>query len=244
MRKRILAAAFLFVSMAGRIVFVGPALAQGVTSLPFAEACNPSQAEHYDHKALRFMRAQSWNSASEALIASSISVSKCPSHARNLVWGLWWDVTEAEVLYYARVYSMAAHYLADANTLMPAARARAILTKQLASYNDSVELAQRIHNALATVSQQAAVQMPILREPAYGQYGSAPLGSSCRDDSIDTIGDDGSIIEMLSGAVYRVADVDTPTSTLWLTSEEVLICGSRIINKDNDGEAVDAERVR
>lgn len=79
--------------------------------------------------------------------------------------------------------------------------------------------------------------------PSSGSYYAAP-SSDCNEDSIQTVGDDGAILEMLSGVVYRVADYDTSTSSIWLTADDVLICGGRVVNKDENGEAVDAEKVR
>lgn len=226
-------------------VFACPAIGahHDYTPSPIAQTCSVSQTKHYDDKALGFMREQSWNSANAAMHAAWNSQAKCPSATRNIVWALWWNVTEAALWYYARV-PLVSPYLERAASLAPAARAYAISTHQVADYNDILDRAERLRNALAIESQPHVVPVPIPEVPMYRYYGSAPLSSSCDDDSIDTVGDDGSIIEMLSGAVYRVADVDTPTSMLWLTAEEVLICGSRIINKDNDGEAVDAEKVR
>jgi len=95
-----------------------------------------------------------------------------------------------------------------------------------------------------------AVSTPTPGAPAE-QYQAAPTapyygapGGDCDDDSIETVGEDGAILEMLSGAVYRVQDYDTSTSSLWLAADDVLICGDRIIDKDEDGESVDAYRVR
>ena len=76
-----------------------------------------------------------------------------------------------------------------------------------------------------------------------GSSSGASLGD-CDDASIQTVGDDGAILVMLSGAVYRVADYDTSTSAIWLGTDDVLICGNRIVDKDESGEAVDTQRVR
>jgi hypothetical protein len=73
---------------------------------------------------------------------------------------------------------------------------------------------------------------------------NAVPSSDCDDDSIQTVGDDGAILVMLSGAVYRVAGYDTSTSAVWLSADDVIICGGRIVDKDENGEAVDAEKVR
>lgn len=87
----------------------------------------------------------------------------------------------------------------------------------------------------------------------------APTASAqmnCDDDSITSVSSSGAILEMLSGGIYRVADVDRITSALWLPISDVLVCrrsvvyqGNRyvivtIINRDDDGEEVMAERLR
>ena len=66
-----------------------------------------------------------------------------------------------------------------------------------------------------------------------------PGGVNCEDDTIDTVADDGSIITMVSGAVYSVDAGDESTAAVWLASDDVLICnGEKIINKDEQGESV------
>ena len=41
---------------------------------------------------------------------------------------------------------------------------------------------------------------------------------------------------MLSGRVYRVDSGDTVDMQLWLSTEDVLVCGGEMINKDEHGE--------
>jgi hypothetical protein len=78
----------------------------------------------------------------------------------------------------------------------------------------------------------------------------------CADDSIGSVSDDGSIVKMLSGAVFEIDSVDQVDSELWLTADDVLVCADiveykgkprrfyTIINTDEDGEKVDADRLR
>ena len=78
---------------------------------------------------------------------------------------------------------------------------------------------------------------------------------SCEDDAIQSKSDDGSILVMMSGAVYRVLPGDDIDSMLWLPADQVLICDAPfayngrtlmlydIINTD-EGEKVGAERLR
>jgi hypothetical protein len=50
---------------------------------------------------------------------------------------------------------------------------------------------------------------------------------------------------MLSGAIYKVDAIDRVDSQLWLPTDDVLVCDDgRIINTDEDGETVEAQRLR
>jgi hypothetical protein len=78
---------------------------------------------------------------------------------------------------------------------------------------------------------------------------------SCLDDTVKSKSDDGSILVMMSGAVYEVLPGDNIDSALWLPPEDVLICEApiayqgrtvmtyEIINTD-EGEKVGAQRLR
>jgi hypothetical protein len=239
--RKILVAGLILALAAVPIVIASPAVAQ---SGSVEKTCNVGATAHYGNKAITFMRQQSWVEATWAWLAAWDSQAKCPAATRSPLWAYWWNVEMAAALFNLRSYANTLRYLSRADTWKALAQSYAASRKQSAFFNAETALADYFRNAMATLaSRPRVVPVPVPQAPRY-YYESAPLGSGCEDDSIDTVGDDGSIIEMLSGKVYRVADVDTPTSTLWLTAEEVLICGSRIINKDNDGETVDAERVR
>lgn len=79
---------------------------------------------------------------------------------------------------------------------------------------------------------------------------------SCSDDMVKSKSDDGSILVMMSGAVYEVLPGDNIDSALWLPPEDVLICEAPIayqgrtvmiydiINTDESGEKVGARRLR
>ena len=68
--------------------------------------------------------------------------------------------------------------------------------------------------------------------------------AACDDDTIRSVSGDGSIIIMTSGAVYEVDGADTVDSALWSAADDVLVCNDTIINTDEDGEKVDATRLR
>jgi hypothetical protein len=56
---------------------------------------------------------------------------------------------------------------------------------------------------------------------------------------IESVAGDGKIIKLEDGSMWQVNDVDTITSSLWLPTSEVVVCGTKIINTD-DGESVEA----
>ena len=82
------------------------------------------------------------------------------------------------------------------------------------------------------------------------------LAMNCNEDSISDVSGSGAILEMLSGHIYRVDDADQVDSSIWLTAEDVLVCEDlvtakgktyrfyKIINKDEDGEEVQAQRLQ
>jgi hypothetical protein len=77
--------------------------------------------------------------------------------------------------------------------------------------------------------------------------GPAPaLAQGCDDETIDAIANDGSVIRMRSGAVFRVDSSDRIDASLWSTLDDVLVCKdeTEIINKDKDGERVSVRRLR
>jgi hypothetical protein len=81
------------------------------------------------------------------------------------------------------------------------------------------------------------------------------LAMNCNEDSISDVSGSGAILEMLSGHIYRVEDADQADSSIWLTAEDVLVCEDlvtakgktyrfyKIINKDEAGEEVQAQRL-
>ena len=78
----------------------------------------------------------------------------------------------------------------------------------------------------------------LMCSPGYAQ--------SCDDNTIQSVSSDGSVIIMLSGAVFQVDVVDQVDTALWLATEDVLICDgdTKIINKDDNGEHAAVKRLR
>lgn len=72
------------------------------------------------------------------------------------------------------------------------------------------------------------------------------FSQSCDDNSIASVSNDGDIIVLTSGAVFRVAPIDRVDTALWLPADDVLICGgdTELINVDENGEHASVVRLR
>ena len=55
--------------------------------------------------------------------------------------------------------------------------------------------------------------------------------------------DDGKLIKLEDGSLWRVDDTDTIDSALWLPVTDVVVCDDKIINTDDD-ESVHAIKIR
>jgi hypothetical protein len=85
---------------------------------------------------------------------------------------------------------------------------------------------------------------------------SVASARSCTDDTLQSKSDDGDVLIMLSGAIYKVMPGDEADAALWLPPADVLVCNTtvsrqgrtfvfyEIINTDDGGEKVEAERLR
>jgi hypothetical protein len=108
------------------------------------------------------------------------------------------------------------------------------------------------------MSARTASERPCIRL-AYLVASRRIAASSWRNDSFrlsSGISGSGAILEMLSGQIYRVDDVDQVDSALCLAADDLLICTKSIvykekhltlytvINKDESGEEVSAERLK
>src|SRR6516165_6956470 len=58
---------------------------------------------------------------------------------------------------------------------------------------------------------------------------------------IDAVLDDGNLIKLEDGSLWEVDPIDTITSSIWLPVSNIIVCGSRLINED-DNETVHARR--
>jgi TPR repeat protein len=102
------------------------------------------------------------------------------------------------------------------------------------------EQSQRVAEA-----ERRALNQSNLKGSSQGVSRSPPIGSrtACEDGHwIDEVLADGKIIKLEDGTIWRVDDIDTITSSLWLPISEITICGGKLINTD-DNESVYAHRM-
>lgn len=71
-----------------------------------------------------------------------------------------------------------------------------------------------------------------------------PAMHNCSDGHwISSVSNNGKIVVLEDGSVWQIDDVDKIESMLWLPTENVLICGKRMVNSSS-GKAVQAMRLK
>jgi hypothetical protein len=60
---------------------------------------------------------------------------------------------------------------------------------------------------------------------------------------VEAIMDDGSIVKLEDGTLWRVSAVDTIDSALWLPNTAIVACDGKLINTD-DNETVEATKIK
>ena len=59
---------------------------------------------------------------------------------------------------------------------------------------------------------------------------------------IDAVMDNGAIIKLEDGSLWKVSSLDTINSSLWLPISNITVCDYKLINTD-DNEIVEARRI-
>lgn len=68
--------------------------------------------------------------------------------------------------------------------------------------------------------------------------------SACEGDHwVDSVEDDGKVVILEDGSAWEIDDGDTADTSTWISQTELIICGTKLIDTDDD-ETVDATRVR
>ena len=60
---------------------------------------------------------------------------------------------------------------------------------------------------------------------------------------VQSVSDDGSIVALEDGSVWRVSDTDTVDTFTWLPTEDVIVCDGKLVNTDSS-ETVEASRLK
>ena len=60
---------------------------------------------------------------------------------------------------------------------------------------------------------------------------------------IDSVSNDGEIVKLEDGSIWKVDSIDTIDSSLWLPITDIVVCNGKLINTD-DNESVSARRIR
>ena len=66
----------------------------------------------------------------------------------------------------------------------------------------------------------------------------------CEDGHwVQSVSSGGEIVKLEDGSIWEISAIDRIDTTLWLVTEEITVCGDRLINTDT-GDAVDAARLK
>lgn len=98
------------------------------------------------------------------------------------------------------------------------------------------------HPALARTAAAAQTPTPIVRPASYARPRSRSSGGCDDGHWIDEVMSDGEVVKLEDGSLWRVDDVDTVTSSLWLPTTDIVVCSGKLINTE-DNESVAASRI-
>ncbi len=213
-----------------------PASADG--SGQIAWTCDVTQAKHYANKGQTLAGQHSYHDALFAFSAAIAAIKTCKTVSFNPVWMYWVHTEEA------LMDAITGDYF-DANAVLVAAEFWKNRISSSLGPDDAKSVAWSdktvsfVKTAIANYRSGAASRT--YQPPVPKSY------SSCDSDTIDSVSDDGSVVTMLSGATYSIADVDQATSSTWLSSDDVIVCDQgdhfEIIDKDQDSDHVDGQKI-
>jgi hypothetical protein len=81
------------------------------------------------------------------------------------------------------------------------------------------------------------------KQPLSSARGTSRRGDCESGHWIESVIDDGRIIKLEDGSVWEVDSIDQIDSMLWLPVSDIVVCGDKLINVD-DNESVNATRLR
>lgn len=188
--------------------------------------CNPTLAKHYRNKGIAFTNKRQYRNAALAFAASVQSINRCPAGTVNLVWAYYALMFEAAANLGYGSYDGAERSIGWARDI----KARLNITNLNAADRNAVKLndenIEKIEHGIiaARAAQLSAQQLQQYMPSGPAFYGVGSVAPDCDDETIDEVKEDGKVIVTLSGAVFLVSDIDTPTSSIWLSSDDVQAC--------------------
>ena len=73
---------------------------------------------------------------------------------------------------------------------------------------------------------------------------AAGSASTCESDHwVESVEDDGKVVILEDGSAWEIDDGDTADTSTWVSQTELIICGDKLIDSDDD-ETVGATRIR
>jgi Sel1 repeat len=116
------------------------------------------------------------------------------------------------------------------------------------SHPNGTKMPEHSKNAQQTV---APKPVPLRHAPMAAEPGAArdiavlrPRRSDCeRGHWVQSVSDDGSIVALEDGSVWRISDVDTVDTALWMPTEDVIVCDGKLVNTDSS-DTVEASRLK
>lgn len=165
-------------------------------------------------------------------------------------------------IYHSQLVWESVRTVGDALNYLPIAMAEIDPVFRSRDRSDLLSWAHIVKNGEAAMFSTAQQQMlaalralptPAPQAPSYSAPSYAPPppaeDADCDSDSIDDVARDGKVITTLSGDTFLVPDVDTVTTSLWLSASDIEVCSTAnprvfmLINKDDDNEHVYATKV-
>jgi hypothetical protein len=206
--------------------------------------CNPALAQHYRSKGIVFTNRHDYRDASFAFAASIQAINKCPPGTLNLVWAYYALMFEAAADLGLGDYPGAEKAIGWARDVKARLDLMNLSAANRAAVHTNDENISKLERGLvaAQAAQLSAQQRALYLPPISGSYGEVSAEPDCDDETIDEVKDDGKVLVMLSGAVFLVNDVDTPVSSIWLTTDDVKACTGdgrhyRLIDGTGDASA-------
>jgi hypothetical protein len=102
------------------------------------------------------------------------------------------------------------------------------------------------HSSLTPSQAEQATAAEVRQRQAAGRSRAVRRSGSSGCESghwIDSVSDEGDIVKLEDGSIWEVDAADTVDSALWLPTTEIVACGDKLINTD-DNEKVSATRIK